>query len=867
MKKNFLLLLSLMLLLSVSAIAGPRSYQQAKAIAQRQAAMLGIEMDAEVAASAKAAPRMSVSSAVSPSATCYYVFANGEDKGFTIVSGDDRMPEVVGYSAQGTYDPDHLPANYVGFMKAYQETVEALLKGDAQVSGGLAEARQWRAERAGTAAVAPLLGGIKWNQGTPYNNMCPLYEDTNGTKRSVTGCVATAMAQVMMYYQYPKKLKSTIESYNTQTYGIQIPEISSGATYDWDNMLPDYSKSDYNSAQADAVAKLMYHCGAAVKMDYGPLSGANVTPAILATYFGYDADLMQDLTRTVFTLQQWMTLIDNELKAKRPILYSGQASDGGHEFVCDGSDGKGLYHINWGWGGYQDGYFDLTILQPQKGGAGSGSAVDGYNRNCSMIIGIAPDNDKVDEPLASYPQIMSINQNAQCGITWTKTTRANVSDNFLAEATTCFANQSTSDFIGYFAYGIKKGNGSIVPVSNYSRQWNMPKVLPDGRTYGTYDQNPTLTISYPFPQGINVIYPIYSSDTKNWHVCSFYNNQPFIINVDATKLTPVTTPLAATVTAEDGLYTGMTNPLTVTFTNSMDMEFNGLVNIYTNTKDNTKPSSPDFDLYITIPARGSVTRQIELPETSSSQQYLWITDVANKEAAIVNGQLFTLTTAAAPNFTIVSSESNATPGKFGEGICYSAKCKLPLVEDDKLVVRFGVRNTGGPGYLDYCFVPYNAETNKGWIEPNRARAAGNGAITYVEYTVTPDEVGSHSILVYFNSYDFTTKQYSEFANCTIGRHYYDIVTGSGQKWIKGNALIAYVTGVPSSISSVKIDAGTYVRGEKGAVVIKTDADKRVGVYHISGQKMAEVRLTAGQEQTVALRPGLYIVDGIKMMVR
>lgn len=863
MKKDLLLLLSLMLLLSVSAIAGPRSYQQAKAIAQRQAAMLGIEMDAEVAASAKAAPRMSVSSAVSPSATCYYVFANGEDKGFTIVSGDDRMPEVVGYSAQGTYDPDHLPANYVGFMKAYQETVEALLKGDAQVSGGLAEARQWRAERASSAAVAPLLGGIKWNQMAPYNNMCPLYK---GTNRSVTGCVATAMAQVMMYYQYPKELKATIKAYTAKSYEIQIPEISSGATYDWDNMLPDYSKSDYNSAQADAVAKLMYHCGAAVKMNYGPSSGANVTPIILATYFGYDADLMQDLTRTVFTLQQWMTLIDNELKAKRPILYSGQASDGGHEFVCDGSDGNGLYHINWGWGGYQDGYFDLTILQPMKGGAGSGSAVDGYNRDCSMIIGIAPDNGKVDEPLASYPQIMSMDHGGMTGITWTKTTREHVLESFQAEANTCFVNQSTMDFTGYFAYGIK-ANGTIVLVSNYSRIFTLRAVKPDGGTYGTYGKNLELTINYPFPMGINVIYPIYSSDTKNWHVCSFYNNQPFIINVDATTLSPVTTPLAATVTAEDGLYKGMTNPLTVTFTNSMDMEFNGLVNIYTNTKDNTKPSSSDFDLYITIPARGSVTRQIELPETSSSQQYLWITDVANKDEVIVNGQQFTLTTAAAPIFTVVSSESNATPGKFGEGICYSAKCKLPLAEDDKLVVRFGVKNTGGPGYLDYCFVPYNAETNKGWIEPNRARAAGNGAITYVEYTVTPDEVGSHSILVYFNSYDFTTKQYSEFANCTIGSHYYDIVTGSGRKWIKGNALIAYVTGVPSSISSVKTDAGTYVRGEKGAVVIKTDANKRVGIYHIGGQKTAEVRLTAGQEQTVALRPGLYIVDGIKIMVR
>lgn len=862
MKKNFLLLFSLMLLLSVSAIAGPRSYQQAKAIAQRQAAMLGIEMDAEVSASAKAAPRMSVSSAVSPSATCYYVFANGEDKGFTIVSGDDRMPEVVGYSAQGTYDPDQLPANYVGFMKAYQETVEALLKGDAQVSGGLAEARQWRAERASSTAVAPLLGGIKWNQGAPYNNMCPLYD---GTNRSVTGCVATAMAQVMMYYQYPKKLKSTIESYTTKAYGIQIPEISSGATYDWDNMLPDYSKSDYNSAQAAAVAKLMYHCGAAVKMDYGPSSGANVTPAILATYFGYDADLMQDLTRTVFTLQQWMTLIDNELKAKRPILYSGQSSNGGHEFVCDGSDGNGLYHINWGWGGYQDGYFDLTILQPTKGGAGSGSAIDGYNRDCSMIIGIAPDNGIVDKPLVSYPQIMSINQNAQCGITWTKTTRAHVSENFQAEATTCFANQSTTDFNGYFAYGVKMANGSIKPVSNYSAKYNMPKVLPDGSTYGTYDDNPTLTISYPFPQGTNVIYPIYSSDTKNWHVCSFYNNQPFIINVDATTLTPVTTPLTATVTAEDGLYTGMTNPLTVTFTNSMDMEFNGLVNIYTNTTG-TKPSSKVFDLYITIPARGSVTRQIEIPETSSSQQYLWITDVANKEAVIVNGQRFTLTTAAAPNFTVVSSESNATPGKFGVGKYYENDYKLPLVDDDKFVVRFGVKNTGGPGYLDCCFVPRNANTMAGRPYPYKVRAAGNGAITYVEYTVTPEDVGNNSIIVYFNFYDFATGKWID-TPYTIPAYRIYASTGTGYKNLRGNTLIAYVTGVPSSISSVKTDAGTYVRGEKGAVVIKTDADKRVGIYHISGQKMADVRLTAGQEQTVALRPGLYIVDGIKIMVR
>lgn len=481
-----------------------------------------------------------------------------------------------------------------------------------------------------------------------------------------------------------------------------------------------------------------------------------------------------------------------------------------------------------------------------------------------MIIGIVPDNGMVDEPLASYPQIMSMDHGGMTGITWTKTTREHVLESFQAEAKTCFANQSTTDFSGYFAYGIK-ANGTIVLVSDYEGLWNLPAVKPDGGTWGTYGNNPELTISYPFPQGINVIYPVYSYDTKNWHVCSFYNNQPFIIDVDATTMTPVTTPLAATVTAEEGLYTGMTNPLTVTFTNSMDMEFNGLVNIYTNTKDNTKPSLPDFDLYITVPACGSVTRQIELPETSSSQQYLWITDVANKDEAIVNGQRFTLTTAAAPKFTVVSSESNATPGKFGEGKYYEVDYKLPLVDDDKFIVKFGVRNTGGPGYLDYCFVPYNANAMGCWVEPNRARAAGNGAITYVEYTVTPDEVGSHSILVYFNFYDFATRKWID-TPCTIPDYRIYTPTGSSRK-LKGNTLIAYVTGVPSSISSVKTDAGTYVRGEKGAVVIKTDADKRVGIYHVGGQKTAEVRLTAGQEQTVALRPGIYIVEGIKVVVR
>lgn len=441
----------LLLMMSLASFAGPRSFQQAKEIALRQAAQLGISMDETSSAKAKSKRVKSVSGEV----PAYYVFPNGEGKGFTVVSGDDRLPEVVGYSDKGTYDEENLPSNYVGFMKAYEEMVGQLDNGDSRASASIAEAKALRSSGYQQPAVAPLLGNIQWNQMIPYNNMCPMYNSTN---RSVTGCVATAMAQVMMYYQYPKTLQANIPAYVSRTNHLSIPQINQGEKYDWANMLPQYASYEplnYTDAQAAAVAKLLYHCGAACEMDYGPSSGANVTPAILSTYFGYDSDLMQDLTRDAFTLAEWSQIMDKELSAKRPILYSGRSSDGGHEFVCDGTDGKGLYHINWGWGGYQDGYFDVTILNPDKGGAGSGSAPDGYNQYCSMIVGIAPDNGKVDEPLVDVaPVVMIGNGNSSLG--FQMSTRNKVTDTFGVITNNLLSNQSAKDFTGYFAYGIQQ---------------------------------------------------------------------------------------------------------------------------------------------------------------------------------------------------------------------------------------------------------------------------------------------------------------------------------------------------------------------------------------------------------------------------
>ncbi len=284
-------------LFQVLAWAGPRSFQQAQAIAERQAALQGIVMDQQQVSKARK-QYLQNGSGSAETATSYYVFDNGADKGFTIVSGDDELPEIVGYSAHGNSENLMKTEGCAAFLKAYQKFVAAFTQGDAKARKILAEQRALKTDgRYQQSKIAPLLGDIAWDQLTPYNKLCPKYK---GSKLSATGCVATAMAQVMMYYQYPKELKATIPAYTTTTHKLKVKAISKGEKYDWGNMLPTYTKGKYNTTQANAVAKLMFHCGAAVQMDYGDSSGAWVLPEDMSTYFGYDADLLQEVYRSFY---------------------------------------------------------------------------------------------------------------------------------------------------------------------------------------------------------------------------------------------------------------------------------------------------------------------------------------------------------------------------------------------------------------------------------------------------------------------------------------------------------------------------------------------------------------------------------------
>ena len=665
-------------LFQVLAWAGPRSFQQAQAIAERQAALQGIIMDQQQVSKARKQYLLNGSSS-SETATSYYVFDNGSDKGFTIVSGDDELPEIVGYSAHGNSEHLMKTEGCAAFLKAYQKFVAAFTQGDAKARKILAEQRALKADgRYQQPKIDPLLGDIAWNQETPYNKMCPKYE---GSELSVTGCVATAMAQVMMYYKYPNELQATIPAYTTATNKLKVNAISKGEEYDWGNMLPTYTEEEYNTTQANAVAKLMFHCGAAVQMDYGDSSGALLRPEDMSTYFGYDADLLQEVYRSVYTLAEWKKILDRELEAKRPIIYGGVASnEDGHQFVCDGSDGEGLYHINWGWSGDSDGYFDITLLDPDVRGTGAGTSADGYNRDCSVIIGIAPDNGIKDEPLVKEHSLYADAYEDHRKCTITNGERKNASEQFSLTVTPVFSNPTHNKFEGLVALGIRNEDGSYTPITQ-RKKVAMEAMEPDGE-YEIY--YPNFNLNYAFPVGTTVLYEIYSTDNgNNWDVCAYVENVvPFELEATSTSLTLNGNKLSAELKSNEAIQFDMYNSFDITIRNDSQREYLGLINFYTS-ETSTKPTfnedSRSAEEYMCVTAGESTTRTITLKQTAN-EMYVWVTDrdgeillegVKFKVGQIGAGESTAISQVTAQNnirissaagvLTIVSAESKLIP--------------------------------------------------------------------------------------------------------------------------------------------------------------------------------------------------------------
>lgn len=321
---------------------------------------------------------------------CFYVFNFNNGKGFVIVAGDDAVAPVLGYSFESSFDPAHIPENTAKWLEGYKKQI--LLITTQHIAATDDIKAQWQQLRSNnssqqrpgnTSSVNPLVQ-TKWDQVPYYNALCP--------GGSVTGCVATAMAQVMKYWNYPAT-GTGFHSYNPPDNGYGTLSANFGnTTYQWASMPLQLTGAN------GAVATLMYHAGVSVDMNYSPQSSGayvistqspvtNCAEYALKTYFGYRNSL-QGVERVNYTDAQWIALLKGELDAARPVIYAGFGNGGGHCFVNDGYDNNNFFHFNWGWSGSFDGYFQVNALNP--GGVGTGGGAGGYNSGQQAVIGIQP---------------------------------------------------------------------------------------------------------------------------------------------------------------------------------------------------------------------------------------------------------------------------------------------------------------------------------------------------------------------------------------------------------------------------------------------------------------------------------------------
>lgn len=326
-----------------------------------------------------------------------YVFTIS-DNGYVVVSADNCVRPVLAYSFDSPF-PEELHPGLRYWLGGFEAQIAEIAELGESPSDEVNA--QWKRFESATpqpltAAVIPAMLQTRWNQSSPYNNFCPY--DSVGRFRTVVGCVATAMAQVMKYWNHPSCGNGS-HQYDHWSYGT-ISANFGQTDYMWDNMP---TMLDFMSLprEVNAVAKLSYHCGVAVNMGYGESSGAYTicyggrydyitvcSETAFVNHFKYSPDLHGE-ERYRFNDSVWIGMIDADLAAGRPILYTGSDSTGGHAFVLDGSNADDFYHFNWGWGGYGDGYYLMSNLAPGSGGAG-GNATYTFNRQQTAIFHLEP---------------------------------------------------------------------------------------------------------------------------------------------------------------------------------------------------------------------------------------------------------------------------------------------------------------------------------------------------------------------------------------------------------------------------------------------------------------------------------------------
>ena len=502
MKRIYLLLIGILCLLSTSLDA--RTMQEASAVAstfiQAQNEAKGERLKAK-------GERIPVELAftqyqIDNTTPAVFVF-NSTDEEFVLVSAEDDARAVLGYSDEGTFDANNIPENMQFWLKMYADEMRSATEAKGKVNRrevikhpknqqifrgprwreAKGERRKAEAEEEAYPTIAPLLGETIWGQGTPFNNKCP---QING-ERAVTGCVATALSQLMYVHKYPTKGTGS-HSYTTETEGLTVSANFGNTTYDWANMIPNY-KGSYTTTQANAVATLMHHVGVAADMDYtvdGSGAVSSIALAAITEYFGYNKAinvLPKDFLKEETTLQT----VASDLQAGRPVYISGSTvNQEGHAFVCDGMQSDGYLHINWGWNGMANGYFALSALAPEVQGTGGSASNLAFTEGVCIYSNIKPIAGGEAMPLVTVDKLTRTSSDA---ISKTKAV------GFSLERFTSTGIATAAGTVTYFIYNsageevntVEVGTFELAPGYYYTSAINISKKLPSSLAEGDYE--------------------------------------------------------------------------------------------------------------------------------------------------------------------------------------------------------------------------------------------------------------------------------------------------------------------------------------------------------------------------------------------
>ncbi|MBR5684635.1 MAG: C10 family peptidase [Muribaculaceae bacterium] len=539
--KKFFTLLFVLCLAMASSTAWAESVSESQARSIAEGFMSSHAMPSATLKMATRAPRMGTPSS---DKAAYYVF-NNERGGYVIVAGDDRAPAVLGYSDKDCFDPQNVPDALQELLEGYTAQMEALDRGAQPVT-----------MRSSGSAIRPLVTA-QWSQNAPYNTLLPLLP--NGSTQAVAGCVATAMAQVLYYWKQPAQVTTAIPAYTSTNYSIYMPELEP-VDFNWDAMQDTYLNNDTESEAALAAARLTLYCAQSVQMNflYGS-SGAKASdiPTALSTYFDFKASSHCEY-RENYTTQGWADYIYNELAEGRPVIYSGSKASSGHAFICDGYNGEGMFHINWGWNGMSNGYYLLNVLNPDQQGTGAANEAYGYIYGQYIVAGIEPGEDYSEFALTA----------GDVALNGAVTTRASSTEYFKATVTGRFYNYTGQEMGVSFGWGLYDGETLLSTLDSSNG------ILPSGYCFSTV--NKELSFGRNITSGTYRIVPIYSMMYfTNWHPCKGADVNYIEVTIDGNTCTVTghgsageRSYIVNAITHQGALYHGHPVDLAVNLTNN-----------------------------------------------------------------------------------------------------------------------------------------------------------------------------------------------------------------------------------------------------------------------------------------------------------